>query len=104
MARPANLLICPHCHRRSKSDVASRQRLQNDQTAKIENGNRQEKEGKEKGDVGKEIDKHKIGKKNGSDGDDPRVSDLGRAIEDDFKLIREKYGMVVPLSSLPDLI
>lgn len=57
------------------------------------------KEEKEKADVGKQIDKHKIGKKNGSDGDDPRVSDLGRAIEDDFKMIREKYGRSIP--SLP---
>lgn len=74
-------LLCPYCHRRGKSDNTS-------QKIKDENENRIG-EGK-----GRQIDKNKISdKKNGTDGDDPRVSDLGRAIEDDFALIREKYGL-----------
>jgi len=44
----------------------------------------------------RQIDKDKIGEKDqtGTDGEDPRVANLGRAIEDDFKLIKEKYGML----------
>jgi hypothetical protein len=30
---------------------------------------------------------------------DPKINDLGRAIEDDFATIRENYGMPIPLSS-----
>lgn len=92
------LSICPYCHRRQKSTI-------NSQRIKDEDSNQIGKE-KEKGraigkeDVGREIDKNKIGEKNGTDGDDPRVSDLGRAIEDDFRLIKEKYGLQSPLSAL----
>ena len=38
----------------------------------------------------KNADKQKTGKS--GEAGDPRVSDLGRAIENDFAVIREKYG------------
>ena len=86
-AADLQLSICPYCHRRQKSTITS-------QRIKDENTLTQVGKGKERGNVGREIDKNKIGKKNGTDGDDPRVSDLGRAIEDDFRLIKEKYGLL----------
>jgi len=75
--------ICPHCQRRrlSYTSISKREERKRDEGVINEKGERQ-------------INKDKIREKDetGTDGEDPRVADLGRAIEDDFKLIKEKYG------------
>ena len=89
-----NLGTCPHCYRKYKSNFSALkgEGIGYKNSHKHENGSAK-REGQEHGDEGRQIDKKKIGTKNGTDGDDPRVSDLGRAIEDEFKTIREKYGL-----------
>lgn len=80
-------LKCPHCQRRRLSYTSTRRKVPNQNTTG--DGNIVNEKGE------KQIDKDKIGEKGEVDGDDPRVADLGRAIEDDFKLIKEKYGTFV---------
>jgi triacylglycerol lipase len=74
---------CSHCHRRRFSQLSRKEEKDRRGSAAGSNVNA-------KGE--RQIDKEKIDENSGKGGDDPRVADFGRAIEDDFKLIKEKYG------------
>lgn len=76
-------LQCSYCHLRRFSQISS-------YSADDRRGAAAGDDVNAKGE--RQIDKEKIDENSGKGGDDPRVADFGRAIEDDFKLIKEKYG------------